>query len=1126
MSSPAEFRSNPRHSYANRPSFLSRATESPPPDKIMTGAAPGPSSAMASPEKHLVAEKQQSSVMKQSPDHQFLVDKNASTPWTRYKLFNSPFPRYRHAALALSSDKNVLYIMGGLKEGSVFGDTWKITPHTASDNTITHFTSEMIEVVNNNHPPARVGHSSVLCGNAYIIYGGDTVDTDYNGYPDDNLYMFNINNCKYTVPSHILNKPRGRYGHLIGVVSLSTSSSRLYLFGGQLESEVFSDLYYFELTSFKLPHARWELAEPLNNFKPPPLTNHTMSVYKHKIYIFGGVYNHEKVSNDLWCYDTLLNKWLQVPTTGDVPLPVNEHSAVLVNEYLYVYGGNDFSGTIYDTLHCLDLRTFQWMKLDNRFGVNGPGPRCGHSISYLPNLHKLVIMGGDKNDYISEDSANFETHEEYDGTETGTMIFVMDLYLADHLLRGGVPKKLAASAGGAAAVLSKRPPSPVVSDDAFTRHRKSMSAGIDDFRTPNASLERIPPAVEPPRSVSDSTERNRTVSDFIDVHTKQVSEHKVTPTAGSLGDNFVEVHLPSSAISENDTNTDAEIAVMDTPDDGRSPFAQGKLVSLGQKFPEEIRSDNATPVLSHEFAHLTNDFPDTEEEEEQALRIRNREQEPLAQETAQETDHEDHDEPTIVHVRELSALPEPNLKSPSTIVPNLALSHKGNGFDAVLNSSPRKASSGSTPEVDSKVKQVISELNTEISDLKKYTEAQIHEATDKIHLLEEENKLLKEKLEAALFDKSKVEDLSQELAEKNLIIGELRSSIQPNDLSVEDEAAGVPKKGFTDALKYRLQNLDMANKLVYLQNENTQLKDKFSRFEPFMDNQMTQLSSLQKVIKSQEERIAELTAQVKLELVLHEQIAEWKHKYEDLELQFNTYKSVHADVEFSDDEAENSRDVDPNATEPTLQKKTAGQLSSHLEKLVLLWQSAHAPDTKERGINQENDTVVAELQKQVDDLLRTSQQQQQASASEMSELRNELEAKMAALQALEASYRDAIQSVNNTSKALNVNQDELRNQKVLIEKLARENNELKLFKKASRRVSSLPGESSIKRMQSDSTTSLHEVNDTEDDLQSAHYQMKVKDLEADLYIMKQERDLLIENVNSLKKELYFAKNNA
>lgn len=170
--------------------------------------------------------------------------------------------------------------------------------------------------------------------------------------------------------------------------------------------------------------------------------------------------------------------------------------------------------------------------------------------------------------------------------------------------------------------------------------------------------------------------------------------------------------------------------------------------------------------------------------------------------------------------------------------------------------------------------------------------------------------------------------------------------------------------------------------------------------------------------------------------------------------------------------------------------------------------------------------MVAELQKQVDDLLRTSQQQQQASASEMSELRNELEAKMAALQALEANYRDAIQSVNNTSKALNVNQDELRNQKVLIEKLARENNELKLFKKASRRVSSLPGESSIKRMQSDSTTSLHEVNDTEDDLQSAHYQMKVKDLEADLYIMKQERDQLIENVNSLKKELYFAKNNA
>lgn len=44
----------------------------------------------------------------------------------------------------------------------------------------------------------------------------------------------------------------------------------------------------------------------------------------------------------------------------------------------------------------------------------------------------------------------------------------------------------------------------------------------------------------------------------------------------------------------------------------------------------------------------------------------------------------------------------------------------------------------------------------------------------------------------------------------------------------------------------------------------------------------------------------------------------------------------------------------------------------------------------------------------------------------------------------------------------------------------------------------------------------------EDDFNSAHYNMKIQDLQADLFIMKQERDQLKDDVNSLKKQLYLA----
>lgn len=103
-----------------------------------------------------------------------------------------------------------------------------------------------------------------------------------------------------------------------------------------------------------------------------------MSVYKNKVYVFGGVYNNEKVSNDLWVFDAINDTWTQVTTTGDIPPPVNEHSSCVADDRMYVYGGNDFQGIIYSSLYVLDLQTLEWSVLQSSAEKNGPGPRCGH----------------------------------------------------------------------------------------------------------------------------------------------------------------------------------------------------------------------------------------------------------------------------------------------------------------------------------------------------------------------------------------------------------------------------------------------------------------------------------------------------------------------------------------------------------------------------------------------------------------------------------------------------------------------------------------------------------------------------------------------------------------------------
>lgn len=1046
---------NVRHSYLRRPSVSSKQD-------------------LGSPaEHHLAEEIHRPEAGVWSEAHQ--EGTVSGTPWRRHKLYDSPFPRYRHTASQVSSDKNEIFLMGGLKEGSVFGDTWRIMPEIGAGNTIVGLTALHVEVVNNNNPPARVGHSSVLCGNAYIIYGGDTVDTDYNGFPDDNFYMFNINNLKYTIPLHILNKPSGRYGHLIGVVLLSQSSSRLYLFGGQLENDVFNDLYYFELTLFKLPKARWDLAEPVNNFKPPPLTNHSMAVHKTKIYIFGGVYNNEKVSRDLWCFDTVTSKWLQIETTGQEPPPVNEHTSVVVGDRLYVYGGNDFSGIIYDSLYVLDLHTLKWTLLSKELSVQGPGARCGHSMTYLPKLNKILVLGGDKNDYIYSDPNNYDTYEEFDGNEYGTMVYELDVATLENHLRGTAPKRVAASAGGAAGVLSRRAPSPLPSEDALTRHRRSMSAGPEEYKTPLGSTERLPRSLDP---------------------SKEPPVMPVSAAESTIGDRFVDVDIPSSAISERDMTSEIEDS-RELPESNLHTNGRDYIPEESE-FPDKVRAENNdTPLLNDDFGHLNQPFLEGDVSDDFRA---NSTSSPVEANTVGMSGAS----------RDINRF-EPSTVTPRDYTPKIVKIPKyGNGGLSARTSEASGSGDNSA---------LVAKLNAELKRLKESTDSQLKMATDQISRLEQENKEARV-LQAKELQEQEERHAKQAVA-KDSMIEELRRSIEPADLEVngdEDSSLSTTKRGFSLLTKYKLLHMESVNRVAHLENENALLHDKILKFEPFMNNQMVEVSSLQKIIKAQEEKIVALSSQVKLELVLLKEISDWKHKHEQLQLDFDNYRAVNGEIEISDAEDEAQiRDLDPGNSSIVSTRKSRRDISSHLEHLVGLWLTSNDPAANDAQTRDHNEVLVEQLQKQVDELMKTSQTHHASSSAEVKELEEELQNKLQSLKTFEENYRDALQSVNNTSKALNLTQEELHSQKAMIEKLVKENNELKLFKKANAKPAGV--------VPNNPTVDTPQGYD-EDGFTSAHYNMKLKDLEADLYIMKQERDLANAAVTQLKKELYLAQNNA
>ncbi|AET37818.1 uncharacterized protein Ecym_2061 [Eremothecium cymbalariae DBVPG len=338
------------------------------------------------------------------------------TPWNRVKLLQSPFPRYRHVASSYASDSNEVFVIGGLHDQSVYGDTWIIKSHENGNK----FTSKTVEITETT-PPPRVGHASTLCGNAFVIFGGDTHKTNAEGLMDDDVYLLNINSHKWTIPRPVGPRPLGRYGHKISIIATSQMKTKLYVFGGQFDDTYFNDLAVYDLSSFRRPDSHWQFLKPVS-FVPPPLTNHTMVSYDYKLWVFGGD-TPQGLINELFMYDPTTNDWSVVDTTGVKPPPLQEHAALLYKDLMCIVGGKDDQDNYSQEVYFLNLKSFRWFKLPH-FRSLVPSPRSGHSVTLLSNK-KLLIMGGDKFDYAGPGEGEFSTADQDLGE--GTILYTLDL---------------------------------------------------------------------------------------------------------------------------------------------------------------------------------------------------------------------------------------------------------------------------------------------------------------------------------------------------------------------------------------------------------------------------------------------------------------------------------------------------------------------------------------------------------------------------------------------------------------------------------------------------------------------------------------------------------------------------
>ncbi|KAK8125395.1 Kelch domain-containing protein [Apiospora kogelbergensis] len=309
-------------------------------------------------------------------------------PWSQRRMnftssIPSPFPRYGAAVNSVSSKEGDIYVMGGLINSStVKGDLWLIEAGGSLSCYPLATTAE--------GPGPRVGHASLLVGNAFIVYGGDT-KIDETDLLDETLYLLNTSTRQWSRALPAGPRPTGRYGH-----SLNILGSKIYIFGGQVEGYFMNDLAAFDLNQLQAPNNKWEVlientdTAPTKGKVPPARTNHSMVTYNDKLYLFGGT-NGFQWFNDVWCYDPAINQWSQLDCIGYIPVPREGHAAALVDDVMYVFGGRTEEGADLGDLAAFRIASRRWYTFQN-MGPS-PSPRSGHSMTTVGK--GIVVVGGE-----------------------------------------------------------------------------------------------------------------------------------------------------------------------------------------------------------------------------------------------------------------------------------------------------------------------------------------------------------------------------------------------------------------------------------------------------------------------------------------------------------------------------------------------------------------------------------------------------------------------------------------------------------------------------------------------------------------------------------------------------------
>jgi N-acetylneuraminic acid mutarotase len=134
-------------------------------------------------------------------------------------------------------------------------------------------------------------------------------------------------------------------------------------------------------------------SDPKADSAPVPVyarTYFTLCQYQNSLLLYAGFGDKTGRFSDLIVFDGTSKGWRLVNCKGELPKPVYLHSAAVLSNYMYIFGGN--TGKDSNMFHRLNLDTYTWQNLGTLTG--SPSARYGHASCALTELNQIYVVGG------------------------------------------------------------------------------------------------------------------------------------------------------------------------------------------------------------------------------------------------------------------------------------------------------------------------------------------------------------------------------------------------------------------------------------------------------------------------------------------------------------------------------------------------------------------------------------------------------------------------------------------------------------------------------------------------------------------------------------------------------------